>query len=247
MYFRLDIAATFNDLVSQVYTSSSSDDSPCIEVSSATDAMDSGPRPCAALLDLEVPRIVKAASRQLKEKSPKTRIAVFHCLRQLVSTLPGCLVAHASTLVPGLEKALKDALSNPMRIEALLFLQQALSSHPPQTFHPYLCSLVPSVVVLASDRYYKTAAEALRVLSEVVRLLRPNPPETLFDYEELVPQVYTVVERRLQSQDQDHEVKESAILCMGLLVAHFADHPSVELSHVLSLLLERARNEITRK
>ena len=36
-----------------------------------------------ALLAAEVPKIVKAAARQLKEKSTKTRIAAFHCLRQV--------------------------------------------------------------------------------------------------------------------------------------------------------------------
>ena len=72
----------------------------------------------SALLQQEVPRIVKAASRQLKEKSVKTRVAAFHCLRQLVSTLPGCLAEHAASLVPGVDKALKDASSNNLRTAA---------------------------------------------------------------------------------------------------------------------------------
>ena len=59
----------------------------------------------SALLQAEVPRVVKAISRQLKEKSVKTRVAAFNCLRQLVSTLPGCLAEHAATLVPGIDKA----------------------------------------------------------------------------------------------------------------------------------------------
>ena len=134
-----------------------------------------------------------------------------------------------------------------MRIEALLFLQKCLASHPPATFQPYLASLLPPIVALAGDRYYKTVAEALRVLSEVVRLLRPSPPAAPgFDYASLVPPVYAVVEKRLQAQDQDQEVKECAITCMGLLVFHLADHPSVNLPQVLPLLLERMRNEITR-
>ena len=133
-----------------------------------------------------------------------------------------------------------------MRIEALLFLQHSLSSHPPETFQPYMASLLPPIVALADDRYYKTVAEALRVLSEVVRLLRPDPPAVTFKYDALVPPVYAVVERRLQAQDQDQEVKECAISCMGLMIAHLADHPAVKLETVLPLLLERMRNEITR-
>ena len=65
----------------------------------------------------EVPRIVKAVSKQLKEKSVKTRVASFNCLKQLVLSAPGCLAEHAGALVPGIEKALKDSASNNLRIE----------------------------------------------------------------------------------------------------------------------------------
>jgi cullin-associated NEDD8-dissociated protein 1 len=133
-----------------------------------------------------------------------------------------------------------------MRIEALVFLQRALACHPPIAFQPHVALLLPSVVSLADDRYYKTVAEALRVLSEFVRMLRPDPPRISFAYEMHVPPLYAVVERRLQAQDQDQEVKECAITCMGLLVARLADHGTVKLASVLPLLLDRMRNEITR-
>ena len=86
----------------------------------------------------------------------------------------------------------------------------------------------------------------MRVLSEFVRILRPEPPATVFAHAPHVPTLYAVVERRLQAQDQDQEVKECAIACMGLIVKHLADHPAVNLQSVLPLLLERLRNEITR-
>ena len=133
-----------------------------------------------------------------------------------------------------------------MRIEALIFLKHALASHPPTTFQPHVKVLIPPVVALADDRYYKTVSEALRVLSEIVQLLRPEPPASSFAYESHVPVLYGVVERRLQAQDQDQEVKECAITCMGSLVYHLADHPAVNLTTILPLLLERMRNEITR-
>jgi hypothetical protein len=40
-----------------------------------------------------------------------------------------------------------------------LLLQAALSSHAPATFQPYLASLLPPIITLADDRYYKTVAE----------------------------------------------------------------------------------------
>ena len=99
---------------------------------------------------------------------------------------------------------------------------------------------------LVDDRYYKIAAEALRVCSEFVRVLRPAPPAVDFDYSPVVQQLFDTVEKRLIAQDQDQEVKECAILCMELVVCHLGDHPAVRLDRVLPVLLERLRNEITR-
>lgn len=96
---KMDVFATFNDLLQQVATIS------LVEPSSADSmAVDGAISGTSALLQAEVPRVVKAISRQLKEKSVKTRVAAFNCLRQLVSTLPGCLAEHAASLVPGIDK-----------------------------------------------------------------------------------------------------------------------------------------------
>ena len=42
-----------------------------------------------------------------------------------------------------------------------------LASHPPPTFQPFIPTLLPHLVTLVNDRYYKIIAEALRVTSEV--------------------------------------------------------------------------------
>ena len=57
---------------------------------------------------------------------------------------------------------------------------------------------------------FHAVAEALRVLSEIVRVLRPDPPSVTFANETHVPGLYAVVERRLQAQDQDQEVGVAA-------------------------------------
>lgn len=114
---KMDVFATFNDLLGQVAHASK------------VAAVDSGgamsPAGVSALLFAEVPKVVKAAARQLKEKvqtrsnhqphspklyirgilsthwcpaqSTKTRVAAFQCLRQLVTTIPGCLGAEVQT------------------------------------------------------------------------------------------------------------------------------------------------------
>mmetsp|Transcript_29072 Transcript_29072/g.74799 ORF Transcript_29072/g.74799 Transcript_29072/m.74799 type:complete len:1233 (+) Transcript_29072:80-3778(+) len=238
---KMDVFSTFNDLLQQVAATRAPDG----ELPDAM-AVDDGSTSATALLRAEVPRVVKAAVRQLKEKSQKTRIAAFHSLRQLVTTLPGCLAEHAGAVVPGIAKALADVSSNTLRIESLLFLRLCLASHEPAIFQPFVATVLPSVLVLANDRYYKTVAEALRVCTEIVTVLRPNPPEVSFAYDAHVPPLFAVVEKRLQAQDQDQEVKECAIVCMGAIVTRLADQPVVQLPQILPLLLERMRNEITR-
>jgi len=238
---KMDVFSTFNDVLQQVSASRTAVEA----INSDSMVVDIDTSSPAHMLLAEVPRIVKAASRQLKEKSVKTRVAVFNCLRNLVSTLPGCLSDHAAILVPGIDKALKDP-SNNLRIESLVFLQLALSSHQPVIFQPHIASLLPSIASLVNDRYYKITAEALRVCSEIVRVLRPDPPATTFDYTTHAPVLFNSAKTRLLAQDQDQEVKECAISCMGLVICHLGDACTVEVPAVLPILLERLRNEITR-
>lgn len=51
---------------------------------------------------------------------------------------------------------------------------------------------------------------------------------------------------RLTNQDQDQEVKECAITCMGLVISTFGDNLTVELPACLPVLVDRMGNEITR-
>ena len=240
---KMDVFATFSDLLQQVSLSLHP-----VDVATDDDAtmIDAADAPTALLLE-SVPSIARGACRQLKEKSLKTRVAAFGCLRQLLITLPGCLAPHAAMVVPGLERALKEDGSNNLRTEALLLLQLALSSHPPAVFQPHVGLLMKPVLNLVNDRYYKIAAEALRVCSGFVRILRPEPPAAGFaGGVGLVQPLFDCVEKRLLAQDQDQEVKECAISCMGLVLCHLGDDPAVQLDRVLPVLLERLRNEITR-
>jgi len=267
---RMDIFATFNDLVTQESFCSPGHSAPtsvnictrvCTRVprvwlsqvkvqrtaeTAAGDSVGQEARSCASLLLHEVPRVVKATCRQMKVKSVRTRIAAFSCLRQLVSTLPGCLVDHVSAFMPGAKNALGDTGSNNLLLEVLSFLQVALSSHPAAVFQPHMQTLAPLVLLLVKHRYYKISVEALRVCCEMVLVLRPHPPADDFDFRPFVQPLFASVKARLLAQDQDQEVKECAISCMGLVLCHFADADAAELSSCLPILLDRLRNEITR-
>ncbi|TYI77970.1 hypothetical protein E1A91_D06G178000v1 [Gossypium mustelinum] len=199
------------------------------------------------LLKQEVPKIVKSINRQLREKSIKTKVGAFSVLKELVVVLPDCLADHIGTLIPGIEKALNDKSSTSnLKIEALIFTRLVLASHSPSVFHPYIKDLSSPVLSAVGERYYKVTAEALRVCGELVRVVRPNLEGFGFDFKPYVHPIYNAIMSRLTNQDQDQEVKECAITCMGLVISTFGDNLGTELHACLPVLVDRMGNEITR-
>ncbi len=60
-----------------------------------------------ALLHAQIPEIVRALHKQLKDKSVKTRQGCFGLLTALVTVLPGALDNHIGVVVPGILYSLK--------------------------------------------------------------------------------------------------------------------------------------------
>lgn len=60
-----------------------------------------------------------------------------------------------------------------MKIDTLSFLNVLLKSHRPEVFHPHIQVLLPAVVLAVSDSFYKITSEALLVLTQMVRVVRP--------------------------------------------------------------------------
>lgn len=84
------------------------------------------------LLQSQVPRLVRSINRQLREKSLKTRQCCFAVLSELLRVSPGSLSDHMSLIIPGVQHAMTDKLSNSnMKIDTLSFLGVALSTHQP--------------------------------------------------------------------------------------------------------------------
>ncbi|KAH9684486.1 Cullin-associated NEDD8-dissociated protein 1 [Citrus sinensis] len=174
-------------------------------------------------------------------------VGAFSVLRELVVVLPDCLADHIGSLIPGIEKSLNDKSSTSnLKIEALTFTRLVLSSHSPPVFHPYIKALSSPVLAAVGERYYKVTAEALRVCGELVRVLRPSVEGLGFDFKPYVQPIYNAIMSRLTNQDQDQEVKECAISCMGLVISTFGDNLGAELPACLPVLVDRMGNEITR-
>ncbi|KAJ8260325.1 hypothetical protein GJAV_G00179670 [Gymnothorax javanicus] len=205
--------------------------------------------PSIALLKKQVPSVVKALHRQLKEKSMKNRQGCFSLLTELANVLPGALGDHIPALIPGILYSLTDkSTSSNMKIDALSFLHVLLCNHSPEIFHPHIGVILPPVVVCVEDPFYKITSEALLVTQQMVKIMRPleNAPSPAFDVKPYVKDLFTGTLKRLKAADIDQEVKERAISCMGHMICHLGDHLGPDLQPTLQIFLERLKNEITR-
>jgi len=199
-------------------------------------------------LHSQVPIIVKAVHKQMKEKSVRTRQGCFMLLTKLISVLPGCLSDHIPAIIPGIQYGLSDKQSSSnVKIDTLSFIQALLSSHHPTAFHPHAQILVPAIINTVADSFYKISSEALTVLQILVKILRPlDSHPTKFDFTKYTIPIYECCFVRLRAQDIDQEVKERAISCMGQIIAHLGDSLQAELPNCLPMFLDRLKNEILR-
>ncbi|XP_058025284.1 cullin-associated NEDD8-dissociated protein 1-like [Ahaetulla prasina] len=199
------------------------------------------------MLQNQVPNIIKALHKQLKEKSVRSRQGCFALLTELANVLPGCLADHIPALVPGIVFSLTDkSSSSNMKIDTLTFLHVVLCNHPQEVFHPHVKTLLPPVVICIGDPFYKITSEALLVTLQLVKVIRPLDAPCTFDAKPYVTDLFSATLKRLKAADIDQEVKERAISCMGQIVSNLGDYLSSELQPTLKIFLERLKNEITR-
>ena len=224
---------------------------------------ESGP---GGMLMSQVPQIVKALHRQMKERSVKTRQGCFQLLTELILVAPGVLAAHIPSLIPGIQFSLSDKQSSSnMKIDTLAFVLHLLQSHSslfsvvtgmgaieagPAVFHPHAPVLVPAIIAAVADPFYKISSEALLVLESLVRVLRPlgcsQKAASQFNMKPYTNDIYQCCFVRLKASDIDQEVKERAIACMGQIVASLGDYLNDKMKDCLPIFLDRLKNEITR-
>ncbi|ELU01651.1 hypothetical protein CAPTEDRAFT_19001 [Capitella teleta] len=215
-------------------------------ISQDPDAMDSEDGPVGQL-QVQIPAIVQAVHKQLREKSIKTRQCCFLLLTELVQVLPGSLNQHITAIVPGIIFSLgeKNSSSN-MKIDTLSFVNCLLGTHNPIVFHPHVSVIVPPVVIAVQDPFYKITSEALLVAQQIVKVIRPIGAPANPAFASFVLDLYRCTLHRLKAADIDQEVKERAISCMGQIICNHGDMLGAELNTCLPIFLERLKNEITR-
>ncbi|KAM9409522.1 cullin-associated NEDD8-dissociated protein 2 [Pholidichthys leucotaenia] len=242
---RADIFSTFSALIRQTRVGTCHH-----SVTGGDGAVSREDEPTVTLLKKQIPAIVKSVHKQLKEKSVRSRQGCFSLLAELAHTVPGGLEEHIPALIPGIIFSLTDrSTSSTMRMDALSFFNVLLLSHPPQAFQPHMQVLLPPVISCVDDSFYKITSEALMVTQQLIRVMRPQGQTATaggFDLKPFIREVFTATMKRLKATDIDQEVKERAISCMGHMVCHLGDHLGAELRPVLTIFLERLKNEITR-
>ncbi|XP_036320562.1 cullin-associated NEDD8-dissociated protein 1 isoform X1 [Rhagoletis pomonella] len=216
------------------------------------DSMEEIPRSIALLQD-QVQDIIKTIQPLMRERSMKTRQDCFFLLRELLSVLPGSLGPYLDDIVPGINYSLNDKNSTSnIKINALGLLGSLLASNTPSYFfQPHFPVLVPLIVNAVFDSFYKISTEALQVLQELVKVLRPMqdpavPLPTTFEISPFVEDLYSATLKKLMTSDVDQEVKDRAISCMGQIIANLGDFLVPQVKTCLPILMERLNNEVTR-
>lgn len=211
------------------------------------DSMDHEEGPVSQLQS-QVPSIVKAVHRLLKEKSIKTRQGCFSLLSELVQVLPGALNDHVAAIIPGIQFSLGDKNSSSnMKIDTLSFVNLLLANHSASVFHPHIDALVKPIVISVGDPFYKITSEALLVCQQLVKVIRPlDDMKVDFDFMPYLASIYQCTLMKLRATDIDQEVKERAIACMGQVICNMGDTLGPELATCLPIFLDRLKNEITR-
>jgi hypothetical protein len=200
-----------------------------------------------AKLGAVVGDVVKALAKQAAAKSPKTRLGALGVLRSLAQVAPvASLAPHVAAFADAATRSLvaSERDGSNLRIEALLMLRQLLVRAAPDAFVSQAAKVTPLVLKAVGDHYYRVSSEGLRTCSALVPTLAAVAAAQRAP---LATSVYAAVLEKMSLSDVDQDVKESAIGCMGELIALVGDDlDASRLAAALKLLLERICNEITR-
>lgn len=238
-------------------------------VGGAGDAMDTSNSPSIDLQSKYAPALVKACEKLLSikkggERSKSNALALLSTLCQApggVGSLTEILSVfqHIQTfLAAGTDTSMhREASSKTLRLDALSLVHAMLTcnKHDPVHIRKGLQqSLLPQLCQAVQEQWYKVIAEALRTLAAVPRFFvagYEGSDESVDTQEsqkkEVSDQLYGAIEPLLGAHDVDQEIKECALkACAALLGNLHSNLNSDQTNRLLSLLLERLKNETTR-
>ena len=231
--------------------------------SSDSDAMDTSSAPLVIDLGSKyAPAIVAACEQQLSAKKggERTKSSAMALLSTL-SLSPGGVgdSAQISSIFRHLKPILSKgdegghphrAGSKSLKLDALSLVRAMLTAggeHDPAHLKAALLeALLPEICAAVQEDWYKVIAEALRVLAVIPPLFAMASADRA-EMDQVAASLYASIEPRLAAHDLDQEIKECALKATASLLSNL--HGSLEpkqSGRLLSLLLERLKNETTR-
>jgi len=249
---------------SNVYSASHDD-----EDSMDTDAVSNRNNYVSPLAEY-VPSIVRSLGKIMKDKDTKNREGSLIVLTNLVQIQRNILNDHIDVILPSTlyslsisdksksnqssseiksGQTMSKTLHSNLKITALAFLHALFQTHDePTRFHKHMKSVFPLILSHANDTFYKIASEALLVLQELVRIIRPKSTISISnEFKPFVEQIYDCTQQRLKQKDFDQEVKERAITCFSYVIVYLGDLLTAQqLQSSWPTLIDLLRNEITR-
>ena len=246
-----------------------------VVVLASSEAMDTSSGSSAALvIDLNAkyaPAIVKACEKQLGakkggERSKSSAMALLSTLSRSPNGVGGAtqITSVFTHMKPILTKGADGAHhrklsvgSKSLKLDALRLVRTMIASEsehdPVDLKNALLETLLTELCASVQEDWYKIIAEALRVLAEVPPLLAKAWGSTddksgqKAEMDKVASSLYASIEPRLAAHDLDQEIKECALKATAALLSVLHSSLSSEQSgRLLSLLLERLKNETTR-
>jgi len=185
-----------------------------------------------------LPMIVDEVSKELQERSLRTRQAVTLFIVDLSLTFPSAITDSIQVIQPGLLRNLEDSANANLRINTLIICRRLFRTH--DTRNASFCYSIQSQIEQAiNDTYYKVTTEALKLIGSIVKSL---PHEIRF-----IQSVFPLVLKKLSITDIDQEVKQASIYSTSIILS--SAHNALQNSDVLKsieILTERLKNEVTR-
>jgi len=194
-----------------------------------------------------VPVLVKRVLKQLAVKSLPTKQAAFALLRELTGVLSGGLETYAPALLVKVTDSLSTAGSPSMTTEALAFLGAFFATHPVAVYASALPTLVERIVQLTQDKQQKVSAEAMSVLAELTRSIRPDPTVALpAELSAVVEQIFVATSALFKGGLADADVRIKAVETLSDIVFFFGDVLGGQMPVALELLGSALSNDSLR-
>lgn len=192
------------------------------------------------------PQLIRGLKKELSCRSSKTKVKAMSLSASVVTSLPTLVTPLVAKVMDEIKQGLADSATG-MRTETLLFLRIIVKIGGASPLVEHVEGLMPSVLATTDDRYYKVTAECFRFCASVVLAFGHSSLEHKAKLSPLAPAIFDAALRRATAQDQDSEVKEAALHCLGGTVARFrSDLPADRLGEIPNVLRDRLDSEVTR-